>query len=135
MKRILALLLTVVMMFGAIAIDISAVAVPDIWAKDSTGKELVGQVNYEDTLKQYLTVEFANEQAKLETMEKLYEKHGYEVWADTYTGEVATVNTATGQILFSNPFDIGVSGASEPIKKELFSQIIVKYTDNDTDKE
>ena len=134
MKRILALLLTVVMMFGAIAIDISAVAVPDIWAKDSTGKELVGQVNYEDTLKQYLTVEFANEQAKLETMEKLYEKDGYEIWADTYTGEVATVNTATGQILFSNPFDIGVSGASEPIKKELFSQIIVKYTDNDTDK-
>ena len=61
MKRILALLLTVVMMFGAIAIDISAVAVADIWDKDSTGKEIIGQVNYEETLEQYLTVEFANE--------------------------------------------------------------------------
>ena len=134
MKRILALLLTVVMMFGAIAIDISAVAVPDIWDKDSTGKELVGQVNYEETLAQYLTVEFANEQAKLETMTKLYENEGYELWADTYTGETATVNKVTGQILFSNPYDIGSSDSSDSIKKELFSQIIVKYTDNDTDK-
>jgi hypothetical protein len=115
MKRILALLLTVVMMFGAVAIDISAVAVPDIWAKNSEGKDIIGQVDYEATLKQYLTVEFANEQEKLETMEKLYEKNGYQLYADTYTGEMATVNTATGQILFSNPYDIGVSGASDPI--------------------
>ena len=136
MKRILALLLTVVMMFGAIAIDISAVAVPDIWAKNSEGKDIVGQVDYEETLKQYLTVKFANEREKLETMEKMYESDGYEIWVDTYTGEVATVNVATGQILFSNPYDIGTKDKepADAIKADLFSQIIVKYTDNDTDK-
>ena len=123
-------------MFGAVAIDISAVAVSDIWEKDSTGKELVGQVNYEETLKQYLTVKFDTEQQKLETMEMLYEKDGYQLWADTYTGEMATVNLATGQILFSNPYDIGTKDKepADSIKADLYSQIIVKYTDNDTDK-
>ena len=137
MKRILALLLTVVMMFGAIAIDISAVAVPDIWQKDSTGKELVGTVNYEETLKQYLTVKFDTEQQKLETMELMYEKGDYQLWVDTYTGEVATVNVVSGQILFSNPYDIGTKDKepADAIKAELFSQIMVKYTDNDTDKQ
>ena len=139
MKRILALLLTVIMMFGTFAIDLSAVAVSDVLMTGEDGKPIPGEVDWEATLKQYLTLPFNTEQEKLETMEMLYEKDGYQLWADTYTGEVATVNVATGQILFSNPYDIGAEtdlkkGTSENIRSELFSQIIIKYTDNDTDK-
>ncbi len=132
MKRILALLLTVIMMFGTFAIDIAAGAVPIKYVKRD-GKD-TEEIDWEATLEQYLTLEFANEQAKLESMEMMYEKDGYQLWIDDYTGEVATVNVATGQILFSNPYDIGSTTSSGPIKSELYSQILVKYTDNDTDK-
>jgi len=132
MKRILALLLTVVMMFGAFAIDIAAGAVPPEYiTKDD---QVTDEIDYEATLEKYLTLKFNNEKEKLESMTMMYEKDGYQLWIDDYTGEVATVCLATGQILFSNPYDIGSAAASDQVKGELFSQIIVKYTDNDTDK-
>ena len=139
MKRILALLLTVIMMFGTFAIDLSAVAVSDILMTNEEGKPIPGEVDWESTVKQYLTLPFESEREKLATMEMMYEKDGYQLWADLYTGEVATVKLESGQILLSNPYDIGIEtdikkGTSENIRNELFSQIIIKYTDNDTDK-
>ncbi len=139
MKRILALLLTVIMMFGTFAIDLSAVAVSDILMTNDEGKPIPGEVDWEATVKQYLTLPFESEQEKLATMEMMYEKDGYQLWVDTYTGEVATVCVESGQILLSNPYDIGIEtdlkkGTSENIRNELFSQIVIKYTDNDTDK-
>ena len=140
MKRILALLLTVIMMFGTLAIDLSAAsAVPDVFELDDNNKPIPGEIDWEATIKQYLTLPFESEKDKLATMEMMYEKDGYQLWVDDYTGEVATVNLATGQILLSNPYDIGIEtdikkGTSENIRSELFSQIIIKYTDNDTDK-
>ena len=140
MKRILALLLTVIMMFGTLAIDLSAAsAVKDVYVVGDDGKPIAGEIDWEETIKQYLTLPFESEQEKLATMEMMYEKDGYQLWVDDYTGEVATVCVATGQILLSNPYDIGIEtdlkkGTSENIRNELFSQIIIKYTDNDTDK-
>ncbi len=132
MKRILALLLTVIMMFGTFALDIAAGAVP-IKYVEREGKP-TEDIDWEATLEQYLTLTFDNEQQKLESMTLMYEKDGYQLWIDDYTGEVATVNVATGQILFSNPYDIGSTTSSTAVKQELYSQIIVKYTDNDTEK-
>lgn len=135
MKRILALLLTVIMMFGTLAVDIAAAAVSPEYVKSSDG-QITKEIDYEKTLEKYLTLRFETEKAKLESMTMLYEAHGYQLWVDDYTGEVATVCLATGQILFSNPYDIGASSTSpsNAVKGELMSQIIVKYTDNDTDK-
>ncbi len=126
-------------MFGTFAIDLSAVAVSDILMTNEEGKPIPGEVDWESTVKQYLTLPFKSEQEKLATMEMMYEKDGYQLWADLYTGEVATVKLESGQILLSNPYDIGIEtdikkGTSENIRNELFSQIIIKYTDNDTDK-
>ena len=56
MKRILALLLTVIMMFGTFAIDLSAVAVSDILMTNEEGKPIPGEVDWESTVKQYLTL-------------------------------------------------------------------------------
>ncbi len=135
MKRILALLLTVIMMFGTFAIDLSAVAVTPEYVLDSE-KRPTTEIDYEKTLEKYFNVTFENEQQKLETMEMMFEKDGYQLWADTYTGEVAVVNLASGQILFSNPYDIGVTDADKGVKDDLYSQIIVEYTEtsNDTKK-
>lgn len=122
-------------MFGTLAIDIAAGAVSPEYVKNSQG-EVTKEIDYEATLEKYLTLKFDTEQQKLESMTLLYESYGYQLWGDDYTGEIATVNTATGQILFSNPYDIGAnaSSPSPAVKGELMSQIIVKYTDNDTDK-
>ena len=50
---------------------------------------------------------------------------------DEFSGEVAYKNTVTGEILFTNPYDIGTSTlGSVNTKKELLSQIIIQYTDN-----
>ncbi len=77
---------------------------------------------------------FDNPQEKLATMTLMLEKDGYQLWAHHETGEVATVKLATGEILFSNPYNVSDSKAKTSIKTQILSQIFVKYTDNDTEK-
>lgn len=77
---------------------------------------------------------FANPQEKLATMTMMLEKDGYQLWVKAETGEVATVKMSTGEILFSNPYNLSDSSAKTTIKAQLLSQIFVKYTDNDTEK-
>ena len=36
---------------------------------------------------------------------------------------------------FTNPYDIGASNATDSIKYQLLSQIIIKYTDNGKERE
>ena len=62
MKRILALLLTVIMLLGTFAIDLSAAAVSDVLQTGEDGKPIPGEVDWEATLKQYLTLPFKTEQ-------------------------------------------------------------------------
>ena len=66
---------------------------------------------------------------KLSYMDLRFEKDGYQLYVDHYSGEVATRCIATGEILFSNPYTIGSSTASNTIKEQLMSQIIVSFTD------
>ena len=70
---------------------------------------------------------------KLSYMDLRFEKDGYQLYVDEYSGEVATRCIATGEILFSNPYTIGDSSATaESIKPQLLSQIAVKYIDIST---
>ncbi len=134
MKRIFALLLSVVMLFGTLIVDISAAtAVEIIYEKNSNG-EFIDSIDYEATVEQYLTRTFASEKEKLDTMTMMFEKNGYQLWVDEFTGEVATRNATTGQILFSNPYDVASGGSSPSVKQTLMSQLIIKYVDNDTEK-
>lgn len=66
---------------------------------------------------------------KLETMDLRLEKDGYQLYVDAYSGEVATRCIATGEILFSNPYDVATaSGATDAVKAELMSQLAVTFT-------
>lgn len=134
MKRIIALLLTVVMLFGTFLLDIGAYAVDIKYVTNSKG-EPTDEIDYEATVKQYLKKEFATAKDKLATMELMYEKDGYQLWVDSLTGEVATHNMKSGQTLFSNPYDVGATSFVDSTKQKIMSQIVINYRDNDTDKQ
>ena len=65
---------------------------------------------------------------KLDYMDLRLEKDGYRLYVDEYSGEIAVENIATGEAIFSNPYDIGPSSSTEDIKDQLLSQLVVKYT-------
>lgn len=86
----------------------------------------------------YLSEPFNMAEEKMASMVKVYtdEERNTELWYEYYTGEVAIKNTKTGQILFTNPYDISAidSTASAEVKKELLSQLTLTFLDNGTTK-
>lgn len=81
----------------------------------------------------YLNDVFETKEDKLATMELMLTRYGYELYYEPYTGEVGVKNTKTGDILLTNPYDIGKAGSAstENVKNQLLSQIIVKYSNNE----
>ena len=63
----------------------------------------------EDVFPDYTTKVFATDADKLATMEKKLDKFGYELYIEPKTAEVAVVDKASGQALFTNPY----SGSDE----------------------
>lgn len=125
MKKIISLLLTVctllgamtgMMAFGASAADANSPSAPEID---------LSEIDY--TKEIYYTAD-----DKLATMTMMFEKGDYQLWVNSYTGEVATRNTATGETLFSNPYDVGMSKAATKVKNDVLSQILISYTGNDS---
>ncbi len=77
----------------------------------------------------YVTDIFATPDEKLESMRMAIEKDGYRLYVDDYSGEVACVNTVTGEKIFTNPYDVAASTGNEETKYEILSQIMVTFTD------
>lgn len=120
-NRILSTLLAVTMLLGAFAglmtINVSAA---------EGGSSSVSQIPIENYIRQgYNTPE-----EKLASMEKMSANEAYELYVDEKSGEVALKEIATGNILFSNPYDVAAAKGAEPTKAELLSQIIIEYSDN-----
>ncbi len=76
------------------------------------------------------TNEFKTADEKLNSMLLKTEAFGYQLYCDEYTGEVAVKNLTTGQTLFTNPYDLAGSPSSEDIKKQLMSQLEIRYSDS-----
>ena len=128
-KKLISLFLAVLMLCGVLG-SFSVITVSAADATDeSTGEE--GEVLIED----YLTALYASPADKLATMKLKTTKGNYAIYADEKSGEVAVKDLTTGQILFSNPYDVGACSASDSVKGQLLSQIIVKFTDNGRDRE
>lgn len=73
------------------------------------------------------------EEDKLKTMDYRYGNKTFQLYVDAYSGEVAVKNRRTGEILFSNPYNVGLSTADDSngsTKSELLSQIIVHFYEN-----
>jgi len=125
--RLLSAFLTVVMVLGLLT-----AALPVYAAEE---EELVPGIDEETGLPtiNYLTQIYNTPEEKLATMTKYLEKGNYSFYVEPVSGEVAYVNNKTGQILFSNPFDVSQTSSSQTVKEELLSQISIKYTDNDSE--
>ena len=88
----------------------------------------------------YLTEKYDCAEAKLATMGVVDEETGerkpnfendeYEIWAHAETGEVGFRVKNTGQIVLTNPYDVGYSKADDETKEKLLSQIIIQYKDS-----
>ena len=145
-KKIATGFLAAVMIAGTVSTSVSAVKTSGTGASGTSGS--ASEINYSEMtfdeiyatkidedyepVINYLTKQYLYPEDKLTDMIMVYEKYGYQLWYEYYTGEVALKNTATGQILFSNPYDINgsESKASAQVKQELLSQISLTYLKN-----
>ncbi|MBR6558770.1 MAG: hypothetical protein IKT70_07135 [Clostridia bacterium] len=93
-------------------------------------------VSWETKVKRYLSNDYWTPVDKIDdpNMVERISKDGYTLFVNEMTGEVAIREDATGQYLFTNPYDVGTIGASNSTKEKLLSQIIVNYIDNGTSK-
>ncbi len=78
----------------------------------------------------YVKQVFKTPEDKLATMTKYLEKEDMSLYIEPISGEVAYVNNKTGQILFSNPYDVASTATTKDTKQKLLSQIMISYTDN-----
>ncbi|MBQ8818208.1 MAG: hypothetical protein IJZ83_06500 [Clostridia bacterium] len=141
-KRIISTLLAVLMLASCFTIVMSAEETGPVYTYNTsnakptmnyfTGEAMKAQTDEEGNVT--YKVDTGNRivysaEDKLATMDLRFEKDGYQLYVDEYSGEVATKCIATGEILFSNPYNIADSTAQDSIKTEIMSQIIVEYTD------
>lgn len=82
----------------------------------------------------YFTQPYNTDDEKLADMTLYKTQNGYAIYVEEYTGEVAFRDLETGDTIFSNPYDIGVTGNanSKSVKEQLLSQIILTYKDTNS---
>lgn len=107
-----------------------------IFGKDYTNSEEEGE---------FTEVDFSTEEKRIAAMEKYVTQGDFELYVDKITGEVAVKDTSTGDVIFTNPYDVSSSAYYneesgtwtpyyEDVKKELMSQVYIRYTENGTEK-
>ncbi len=121
-KRLLALLLSGMLLAGSFSVSSFAAD------KEEAEEE---EENAVFALADYTTIEYSSPEEKLATMQKRLENEKFELWALEETGEIALVTKATGQILFSNPYDVASmskDAKATETKKKILSQIQLRYS-------
>ena len=128
--KIISMLLTVFMILSALTVLFTV----EVFAAEETEAETDNTVGEESEKAKesvdYVNQYFATPEEKLETMDLAYEKDGVRLYVDAESGEVAYVNTKTGEKLFTNPYDVASSTGNETTKYEILSQIIVTFQDS-----
>lgn len=119
-------------------------------SKDDNGEKET--ITFADYYSKYYTdpsgdADFTTEDKRIAAMgDPYYENDNFELYIDRITGEVALKDKNTGDVLFSNPFDISeypiTKGdentrrvISRTYKERLLSQVHIYYVDNGTTKE
>ena len=125
-KKLMSLFLAVLMLCGVM----TSLSVMPVAAEDAAG-ETTSVAEEETTSVDYLFTEiYGSPEEKLATMKLMTTKGNYSIYALESSGEVAVKDLTTGQILFTNPYDVGAATASDSVKNEILSQIIVKFDEN-----
>ncbi len=128
-KKFLSLFLAALMLCSVLAtFSVVSVSADEAVTEPSTGTEAEEKIEYQTQL-------FASPEEKLATMKLMITKGNYAIYADAVSGEVAVKDLSSGQILFTNPYDVGASTAAEDTKNEILSQIVVKFSENGRERE
>ena len=100
-KRIISFVLTVATVIGVLA------SMPAI--QISASQSMTVEATEEQKNTNYMTKVYSTPQEKLASMTLAYSNDDdtYRLYVNPYTGEVATEDVRTGQILFTNPYIIG----------------------------
>ena len=119
-------LLAVLMMLGSFTVlSVFSVSAAD---KNETTEPVEKTA---ETIK-YTQEVFKNPEEALAWMVPYLENDNFIMYFNEYTGAFGVKNKKTGQVQFSNPYDVASSKGSEKTKRDILSQIIVKYSDNTT---
>lgn len=124
LKRILSAFLALIFVFGIageFAIDTGAAWEDKV---DSESKPIIN----------YYQKSYSSGAEKLKDMTLFKEEKGYQIYVEEFTGEVAFVNSATGEAIFSNPYDLAANANSSSTKNTLLSQITISFKENEEDK-
>ena len=119
-KRILSTLLAVTMLLGALA-GLASVSVSAAPATNTVTKY---------PIENYIKQGYDTPEDKIRSMTKINANEAFELYVDDKSGEVALREIASGNILFTNPYDVASAKGAETTKAELLSQIIIEYSDN-----
>ena len=139
-KRIISLLLAVLTIMGSLVITVGATD-----ATEKTYEYTNNTTNAKPTIDYIKGVTIPEEEGangvavntaekKLATMDLKLAKDGYLLYIDQYSGEIAVICEATGESLFSNPYNIGSSNSAntDDIRAQILSQLVVYYQDLST---
>ena len=127
MKKILSTLLAVLMALGVFTTLFSVTMT--VSASNSDEAETTEDENEpEDRSVDILKVVYKTPEDKLKDMRLRLENDNYQLYVRAAYGEIALKDKRTGQVLFSNPYDIGSTKGSTDTKAELMSQIILQFT-------
>ncbi|MBP5208832.1 MAG: hypothetical protein J6330_10305 [Clostridia bacterium] len=126
MKKLLSTLLAFLMAVGVFtAVFASQLTVE---ASNSTAADEEIDSDAEDMSIDILKVVYKTPEDKLKDMKMRIENDNYQLYVRAAYGEIALKDKRTGQILFSNPYDIASTKGSADTKAELMSQIILQFT-------
>lgn len=117
-KKLISALLSVCMLLGALS---------GLFVFGASAAETTDEVQ-KTPIADYPTKVYYTAQDKLATMTMRFAKGDYQLWVDEQSGEMALKNIKTDEVLFSNPYDVGLHSGADTVKAELLSQIIVNYT-------
>ena len=115
-KRIIAFALTLVMACTTVLSLFSAAVTTPLGNRFNEFREV-----------DFTTLTYSDPAAKLNTMTCAVENDRFSLYIQEYTAEVCVVDRVTGQMLFTNPYDVADSKASVGIKNEILSQIKLTY--------
>ncbi len=138
--KFIAMMLAVIMMLSISSVLPVLADEPDAEAPETVTEETTEETTKEETTtpstssstvltEDYEIKSYETNEDKLATMELVYSDYGYDLYYHKETGEVQIIDTATGQYLSTNPFDVADSKNKDTEKKALLSQIIVNYND------
>lgn len=140
-KRIITALLSLSMLAGSGITSASAAKTAASSTTTATEETETKRLSHDDYVDEdgnpiysYMTAGYDEPEQKIATMDLVYQTDRYELYYEYYTGEVMCKDRLTGQMLWSNPYDVsGTSSlAATATKQRLLSQIILTYQLNGT---